>query len=65
VSALEQLLDKSLTAEVLAKIERGEPVDFPQLVLRQTLQIARIGELHALDAIRRTKEADNGTIVIG
>lgn len=59
-SLVDQVLKDSLIGETLKKLEAGEVVDFPLLQRRQVLQLARVGELFALETIQAERDADDG-----
>lgn len=61
-SRLDDFLENSPIKQALDAFERGEEVDFPRLLQHIPLRMARIGEINALEAIQRVRDADNGVI---
>lgn len=58
MSRLDSLLEKSRIADVIERVERGEPVDYRRLLTLQSLDIVRAGELFTLEAIQAERAAD-------
>lgn len=56
---LTDFLEQSALAETIRKVEQGEEVDYNQVLTLQALQIARLGELYALDVIESEQAADD------
>lgn len=55
---LDIFLSESRIARLLGQVEAGEDVDLQQIARLQALDLARVGELFALDAIESEREAD-------
>ena len=56
---LESFLENSRLAKVIRQVEAGETVDAKQVLELQALDIARVGELFALETIKYEREADD------
>lgn len=56
---LESFLENSRLAKVIQQVEAGETVDLEQVLTLQALDIARVGELFALESITAEKEAND------
>ena len=56
---LESFLQNSRLASIIQRVQAGEAVDFKREAELQALEIARIGELFALDTIQTEKQADD------
>lgn len=59
MSRLESILEHSRTAELIGKLERGEPVDIRLTAKLQILDLVRVNELHIVDSLAAERDADD------
>lgn len=59
MSRLEDLLENSIIAEAIGASERDEHFDWESAAVRQSLLIARAGELFVLEQIQAERAADD------
>ena len=52
------MIENSRLTEIIGQVERGERVDLKRALALQALDIARAGELFALDVLREETKAD-------
>lgn len=55
----EDLLENSRLAQSIEQVEKGEAVDWRKVAELQALDLARLGELYALETIQRERQADD------
>ena len=58
MSHIERFLADSRLAGIIEAVEKGERVDAKRALTLQALDIARLGEMYALDVIEAEAEAD-------
>lgn len=56
---LESFLENSRLAQAITQLESGESVDWQKVAELQALELARIGEVFALETIKTEREADD------
>lgn len=58
MTAAESILGESRLAGLVKDVEAGRPVDLKKAALLQALDLARLGEQFALEAIQAENDAD-------
>jgi len=59
MSRLAGFLENSRASRLIEQIEQGEEVDVRRVLALQALDLVRVGELFAVDAMEADREADD------